>query len=535
MNINTFGKYNSRRSDVLGLNGSIATSHPLAANAGLDILKKGGNAIDAAIAAAAALNVVEPMSTGIGGDVFALIYLNSDSRIIALNGSGRSGSNADLQYIKDNGFSEIPSEGPKSGLSVSVPGAVDAWEELSKKYGKFSLDTILAPAIDLAINGFPVSEIIADYWSKSEKKLSINENCDFLSNNKSPKFGDKFTNPNLGNTFKNIAENGKKYFYSGELPEKIISYLSKFEGILTEDDFLNHESEWVDPISINYKGYDVWECPPNGQGIAALIGLNIFENFNNFDNEALRIHYQIETMKIAFRDTLWHVSDPKFYNSPINELLSKKYANERFNEIDKNKAKFNYDIGHYKTQGDTVYISVIDKDGNACSFINSLFQSFGSGIVIPNYGIAMNNRGSLFSLDDNHPNKFEPLKRPFNTIIPSLITKDDKLVSSLGVMGGFQQPQGHLQVISNMIDLNMTPQASLDAPRFNYDFLASNVNLEESFDGETYKILKTYGHNINVLKNYDRGTFGGGQIINKLHNVIISGSDPRKDGLALSY
>ena len=535
MNLNTFGKYNSRRSDVLGLNGSIATSHPLAANAGLDILKKGGNAVDAAIAAAAALNVVEPMSTGIGGDVFALIYLNSNSQVIALNGSGRSGSKGDLQYFNDKGFKEIPSEGPKSGLSVSVPGAVDAWEELSKKYGNFSLDTILAPAIDLAINGFPVSEIIADYWSKSEKKLSINENCDFLLNGKSPKFGDKFINPNLGNTLKKIAENGKKYFYHGELPEKIIRYLDKFDGIITEDDFSNHKSEWVDPISINYKGFDVWECPPNGQGLAALIGLNIFENFKDIQNEALRIHYQIESMKIAFRDSLWHVSDPEFYKAPINKLLSKEYANKRFNGIDKNKAKFIYDIGYSKTQGDTVYISVIDKDGNACSLINSLFQSFGSGVVIPNYGIAMNNRGSLFSLDDNHPNKFEPLKRPFNTIIPSLITKNNKLVSSLGVMGGFQQPQGHLQVISNMIDLNMTPQASLDSPRFNYDFQTSNVNLEESFNKETYKILKAYRHNINVLKKYERGTFGGGQIINKFENVVISGSDPRKDGLALSY
>ena len=311
--------------------------------------------------------------------------------------------------------------------------------------------------------------------------------------------------------------------------------MDKFDGIITEDDFSNHKSEWVDPISINYKGFDVWECPPNGQGLAALIGLNIFENFKDIQNEALRIHYQIESMKIAFKDSLWHVSDPKFYKAPINQLLSKEYANKRFNDIDNNIAKFNYDIGHYKTKGDTVYISVIDKYGNACSFINSLFQSFGSGIVIPKCGIAMNNRGSLFSLDDNHPNKFEPLKRPFNTIIPSLITKNNKLVSSLGVMGGFQQPQGHLQVISNMIDLNMTPQASLDSPRFNYDFQTSNVNLEESFNKETYKILKDYKHNINVLKKYERGTFGGGQIINKFENVIISGSDPRKDGLALSY
>ena len=281
-----FSKYNSRRSDVLGLNGSVATSHPLAANAGLDILKKGGNAVDAAITAAAVLNVVEPMSTGIGGDVFSLIYLNDNSEVIALNGSGRSGSKVNYDYFIKNNFDQIPSEGPNSGLSVSVPGAVDAWEELSKNYGNFSLDTLLMPAIDLANNGFSVSEVIADYWKKSEKKLLINDNCDFLINNKSPKFGDIFKNKNLGKILKGIADNGKTFFYQGDTPKYIISYLNNFNGVLTEEDFYNHRSEWVEPISINYKGYDVWECPPNGQGIAALIALNIYENFTDLDNSS---------------------------------------------------------------------------------------------------------------------------------------------------------------------------------------------------------------------------------------------------------
>ena len=530
-----FSKYNSRRSDVLGLNGSVATSHPLAANAGLDILKKGGNAVDAAITAAAVLNVVEPMSTGIGGDVFSLLYLNDNSEVIALNGSGRSGSKVNYDYFIENNLDQIPSEGPNSGLSVSVPGAVDAWEELSKNYGNFSLDTLLTPAIDLANNGFSVSEVIADYWKKSEKKLLINDNCDFLINNKSPKFGDIFKNKYLGKVLKEIANNGKAFFYQGDTPKNIISYLNNFNGVLTEEDFYNHKSEWVEPISINYKGYDVWECPPNGQGIAALIALNIYENFTDLDNENLRLHYQIESTKIAFKDSLWHVSDPEFYKSPIDKLLSKQYASKRFDEIDPKIAKDEYKIGNLKTQGDTVYISVVDKDGNACSFINSLFQSFGSGLVIPNHGIAMNNRGSLFSLEKNHPNKLEPQKRPFNTIIPSLITKEKKLFSSLGVMGGFQQPQGHLQVISNMIDLNMTPQAALDAPRFNYDLSSGIVNLEESFEKDTYQQLSKSNHNIKVLKDYLRGTFGGGQVINKYQNTFISGSDPRKDGLASSY
>ena len=252
-----FSKYNSRRSDVLGLNGSVATSHPLAANAGLDILKKGGNAVDAAITAAAVLNVVEPMSTGIGGDVFSLLYLNDNSEVIALNGSGRSGSKVNYDYFIENNLDQIPFEGPNSGLSVSVPGAVDAWEELSKNYGNFSLDTLLMPAIDLANNGFSVSEVIADYWKKSEKKLLINDNCDFLINNKSPKFGDVFKNKNLGKILKGIADNGKTFFYQGDTPKYIISYLNNFNGVLTEEDFYNHRSEWVEPISINYKGYDV--------------------------------------------------------------------------------------------------------------------------------------------------------------------------------------------------------------------------------------------------------------------------------------
>ena len=356
-----------------------------------------------------------------------------------------------------------------------------------------------------------------------------------MINNKSPKFGDIFKNKNLGKILKGIADNGKTFFYQGDTPKNIISYLNNFNGVLTEEDFYNHKSEWVEPISINYKGYDVWECPPNGQGIAALIALNIYENFTDLDNENLRLHYQIESTKIAFKDSLWHVSDPEFYKSPIDKLLSKQYALKRFDEIDPKIAKDEYKIGNLKTQGDTVYISVVDKDGNACSFINSLFQSFGSGLVVPNHGIAMNNRGSLFSLEKNHPNRLEPRKRPFNTIIPSLITKEKKLFSSLGVMGGFQQPQGHLQVISNMIDLNMTPQAALDAPRFNYDLFSGIVNLEESFKKDTYQQLSKSNHNVKVLKDYLRGTFGGGQVINKYQNTFISGSDPRKDGLASSY
>ncbi|MEC7920588.1 MAG: gamma-glutamyltransferase [Chloroflexota bacterium] len=529
-------EFTSRRSDVLGLNGIVATSNPIAANAGLDILKKGGNCVDAAVCAASVLNVVEPMSTGIGGDVFALIYDKNTSSVKALNGSGRSGRDSMIEDFSRLGFQEIPTEGQFSGMSVSVPGAVDAWQELLDKFGNFSLDSILLPAIDIANRGFGVSEITANLWLLSEGKLSINNNCDFLINNKSPKFGDLFSNPNLANTLKGISENGKSYFYQGEIPNKISDYVKRFHGWLSEEDFTEHESEWVEPITTNYRGYDVWECPPNGQGIAALIALNIFENFDKFDSESDKLHYQIESMKIAFEDALWYIADPSKVKVPVEQLLSKEYAKERFKEIDNSRSNYEYKRGNFKQQGDTVYISVIDGDGNACSLINSLYQGFGTGLVVPETGIALQNRGALFSLNSDHPNIFEPLKRPFNTIIPAMITQHDQLVSSMGVMGGFQQAQGHLQVISNMVDYGMSPQSALDSNRFSVSIEEDLVYLEDSFPDQVISELKNKVHNIDLKDGYERGLFGGGQIINKYKNgILIGGSDPRKDGQAVSY
>ena len=536
MEIFSINEFTSRRSDVLGLNGIVATSNPLAANAGLDILKKGGNCVDAAVCAASVLNVVEPMSTGIGGDVFALIYDKSSSSVKALNGSGRSGRNSIIEDFTKFGLDYIPVEGKFSGMSVSVPGAVDAWQELLEKFGKFSLDSVLLPAIDIANKGFGVSEITASMWKSSQKKLSINNDCDFLVNNKSPKFGDKFSNPNLARILKGISENGKSYFYQGEIPNKISDYVQHFHGWLSEEDFVSHESEWVKPITSNYRGYDVWECPPNGQGIAALIALNIFENFDQFESEVMKIHYQIESMKIAFQDALWYVADPNKVKVPVEQLLSKEYAKKRFDEIDSLKSSYGYSKGNFKQQGDTVYISVIDGEGNACSLINSLYQGFGTGLVVPGTGIALQNRGALFSLNQDHPNLFEPLKRPFNTIIPAMITQNNKLVSSMGVMGGFQQPQGHMQVISNMVDYNMSPQSALDNNRFSVSIEEDLVYLEDSFPNEVTLGLKDKGHNIDIINGFERGLFGGGQIINKYRDkVLIGGSDPRKDGQAVSY
>ncbi len=533
-------KYASRRSATLGLNGTVATSNPLAANAGLDMLKKGGNAVDAAVCAVSVLNVVEPMSTGVGGDVFALVYDSKTKKIEALNGSGKSSMRTDIDDLRNMGMDSIPLEGPYSGLAVSVPGCVDAWDQLLKKFGVFSLDTVLVPAIDYSQNGFGVSEITANNWKLAEKKLSINERCEFLPNDRAPDFGEKVVLPDLNRTLKGISENGRSYIYEGVIPEKISEYVQKFNGWLCEEDFSLHSSSWVKPISSNYRGYDVWECPPNGQGIAALIALNIVENIDLVNSEiepVLQLHYKIEAMKIAFQDALWYVADPEKVDIPIQELLSKSYAKKRFNEIKEDSACREYKRGNFNQHGDTVYVSVIDGNGNACSLINSLYQGFGTGLVVPETGIALQNRGALFSTNRDHPNFLEPNKRPYNTIIPCMITRNSNLVSSLGVMGGFQQPQGHLQVISNMIDFGMNPQEALDSERFSVSIENDTLFVENSFNPDVVAALKLKGHSVSINSGFERGLFGGGQIIVRDNDegVLFGGSDPRKDGLSVSF
>jgi|TARA_Y100000031_G_scaffold126783_1_gene144102 gamma-glutamyltranspeptidase/glutathione hydrolase len=533
-------KYTSRRSVTLGLNGTVATSNPLAANAGLDMLKKGGNAVDAAVCAASVLNVVEPMSTGVGGDVFALVYDSNTKQIEALNGSGRSSMQANIDDLRKEGMDSIPLEGPYSGMAVSVPGCVDAWDQLQKKFGVFSLDTVLVPAIDYSHNGFGVSEITANNWKIYGKKLSINDRCELLPNGRSPDFGERVVLPDLNKTLKCISENGSSYFYEGVLPEKISEYVQKFNGWLCEEDFSLHSSCWIKPISSNYRGFDVWECPPNGQGIAALIALNIVENIDLVNSEidpVLQLHYKIEAMKIAFKDALWYVADPEKVNIPIQELLSKSYAKKRFNEIKEDSSCSGYNRGNFNQHGDTVYVSVIDGNGNACSLINSLYQGFGTGLVVPETGVALQNRGALFSTNQEHPNFLEPNKRPYNTIIPCMITKNSNLVSSLGVMGGFQQPQGHLQVISNLIDFGMNPQEALDYGRFSVSIENDTVFVEDSINSNIIEALKLKGHSISVNSGFDGGLFGGGQIIvrDNEEGILFGGSDPRKDGMSVSF
>ena len=345
--------------------------------------------------------------------------------------------------------------------------------------------------------------------------------------------------PQLCRTLKGISENGKSFMYQGSVPEKITSYVNKFSGWLCEEDFAKHTCSWVKPISSNYRGYDVWECPPNGQGIAALIALNIIENIDFSDSSiepSLQLHYKIEAMKIAFKDALWYVADPEKVKIPVDELLSKSYANQRFNEIKEDQANKEYGKGNFKQSGDTVYVSVIDGNGNACSFINSLYEAFGTGLVVPDTGIVLQNRGALFSTDPEHPNFLEPAKRPYNTIIPGMITRNSNLVSSFGVMGGFQQPQGHLQVVSNMVDFGMNPQEALDSARFRISIEDETVFAEDSFDQEVISGLKSKGHSVSVISGVNRGFFGGGQIINRNgEGMLTGGSDPRKDGLSVSY
>ena len=539
MILNPNYKFSSRRSATLGLNGTVATSNPLAANAGLDILKKGGHAVDAAVCAASVLNVVEPMSTGVGGDVFALVYDSKTKSVKALNGSGKSSIKTDINKLDEMGLNSIPLDGQNSGMAVSVPGCVDAWDQLLDKFGTFSLDTVLAPAVDYAQNGFGVSEITANSWKQSELKLSINGICEFLPSGSAPRFGQKVLLPQLCSTLKGISENGKSFFYQGIIPEKISSYVNKFRGWICEEDFKKHTCSWVEPISSNYRGHDVWECPPNGQGIAALIALNIIENIDFSDSSiepALLLHYKIEAMKIAFQDALWYVADPEKVKIPVDELLSKTYAKQRFDEIKKDKANMEYRKGNFKQSGDTVYVSVIDGNGNACSFISSLYESFGTGLVVPDTGIVLQNRGALFSTDPEHPNFLEPAKRPYNTIIPGMITRNSNLVSSFGVMGGFQQPQGHLQVVSNMVDFGMNPQEALDSARFRINMQDEIIFAEDSFYQSVISGLKSKGHSVSVISDVNRGLFGGGQIINRnVEGVLFGGSDPRKDGLSVSY
>lgn len=544
--------FNSRRSPVYGRNGIVATSQPLATAAGVEILSKGGNAADAAVASAAALNVTEPTSTGIGGDMFALYYDAQTKQVTALNGSGRAPAALTLDRLKSEGlFAEsLP---PFHAHTVTVPGACAGWCDLIEKHGSRSMSEILAPAIRLADEGFPVAPLTSYYWSRgADRQLKSSLNGHELTiDGRAPQAGEIFRNPGLAKTLSVVARENKRGFYQGQIAESIVSVIKEAGGCLSAEDLASHVSTWESPISVTYRGLRMYECPPNGQGITALIALNILEGFDLSSLESLsaeKMHLMIEAMRLAFADARWYVSDPAFSKIPMDELLSKDYANERRKLINTRHATLDLARGTPVSSSNTVYLSVVDGFGNACSFINSNYMGFGTGIVPKGWGFTLQNRGHNFSLDPNHPNALAPRKRPYHTIIPAMVTRvsspsrrgegGEVLYASYGVMGGFMQPQGHVQVLSALADGGLDPQSALDLPRFciDVDEAGGRVAIEEGMPKETMDALQKMGHPIYEVKGYERALFGRGQVIlrDAETGVLCAGSDPRADGCAMT-
>ena len=533
--------FSSRRSPVYGRHGIVATSQPLATAAGLEILARGGNAADAAVAAGAALNVSEPSSTGIGGDMFALYFAAGTGQVTALNGSGRAPAALSLDRLEKDGLSGgLP---PFHAHTITVPGACAGWFDLIERHGSLTMAEILAPAIRLAEEGFPVSPITSHSWELGvERQLRSAPNGHELTiDGRAPRAGEIFHNPNLARTFKLVAEHGRDAFYQGKIAEAIVRVIQEAGGCMTLDDLASHTSTWEVPISVDYRGLRVYECPPNGQGITALLALNILDGFDLRSLALLsteRLHLMIEALRLAFADLRWYVADPTFSNVPVRELLSKEYARERRRLIDLKHAKIDPLRGTPVTSSGTVYLSVVDRCGNACSFINSNYWGFGTGTVPRGFGFTLQNRGHNFSLEPGHPNVLEPRKRPYHTIIPAMVTRQDgSLYASYGVMGGFMQPQGHVQVLSALVDHDLDPQAALDMPRFCIDVEESggHVAIEEGMPTEVLQELQNIGHPVDRVSGYERSLFGRGQVIlrDPETGVLCAGSDPRADGCAM--
>ncbi len=540
--------FDSRRSSVYGRGGMVATSQPQAVAAGLKILSQGGNAADAAVATAAALNVTEPTSTGLGGDCFALYYEASSGLITALNGSGRAPRELSIERLKKEGSTDnLP---PFHPHTITVPGACAGWCDLVSRHGRLPISEVLAPAIRLAEQGFPVTPITAYFWERSISRLnSAPGGTEMTIDGRAPRVGEIFRNRGLARTLRRVAEGGKAAFYQGEIADAIARVVQQAGGWLTEEDLATHTSTWEQPISTTYRGLRVWECPPNGQGLAALLALNLLEGFDLASIPALstqRIHLMIEVMRLAFADTRWYVADPAFNPAPLEWLLSKEYANERRKLIHLDRATLDQVRGTPTSSSDTVYLTVIDAEGNACSFINSNYMGFGTGIVPLGWGFTLQNRGLGFSLDPSHSNALAPGKRPYHTIIPGIITVDSDstpanpniLYASFGVMGGYMQPQGHMQVVSALVDDRLDPQAALDQPRFCIDdgTAGGRVALEEGISPNVLTGLENIGHSVYSVSGQARALFGRGQIIRRDADtdVLCGGSDPRADGCAMT-
>jgi gamma-glutamyltranspeptidase/glutathione hydrolase len=525
----------SGRSIVRSEHGMVASSQPLASQVGLEVLKRGGNAVDAAIAMAAVLNVTEPMMTGVGGDMFALVYWSKTGELKALNASGRAPRALNLDYFAKKGIKSMPITGMEP---ITVPGAFDGWVTLLEKYGTMKLADLLAPAIEYAENGFPVMEKCARDWAGTTDKLRKTPaaSSNYLIDGRAPRAGEIFRQKNLARTLRTLARGGRDAFYKGEVGRAIVDYCQKNGGFLSMQDLAQHKSEWVDPIATDYRGYKVYECPPNGQGLTALLALNILEGFDLASMNArpdLYYHTLIEAMKLAFADRNRYIADPAFAKVPVRQLLSKEYAASRRALINPERAIADPEAGVVTGESDTTYFTVVDKDRNAVSFINSLFEEFGSGIVAGDTGIVLHDRGSGFSLDPKHPNHIEPGKRPFHTLIPAMVFKDGKLFMSFGVMGGAIQPQGHVQVLTNIIDLGMNLQQAIEAPRFRYQS-GNRVILEDAMTEPIISSLIAKGHR---RATQSGASMGGGQaiMIDPATGALMGGSDPRKDGMALGY
>jgi len=519
------------RSPVYSTSGMASTSHPSATKAAIDVLTKGGNAVDAAVTAAAVLAVVEAHSTGVGGDLFCLYYPNNSEKIIALNASGRAPKAASLENLTNAGLRDnIPFQSPHS---VSIPTGIAGWLKLVEDHGTLSMKDILQPAIKFAKDGYMVADIIADFWKREAEKLSIDIDCKnlFLPNNQCLNKGEIHYQPQLADTLINIAENGRKGFYEGSVAKDMVNKLNSVGGLHTLDDFALAEANYVDPISAKYRGVEVFECPPNGQGVIALMIMKLLEGFDFNKMEAIsssRIHLQAEATKIAFSHRSHYLADPEFSDVPVSKLLSDNYI-ERLRSLIKTDScienKYKPDLPRHDN---TVYITVVDQNKNAVSLINSIFHSFGSGIVAPKSGVLFQNRGASFVLEPNHPNVIEGGKRPMHTIIPSFAMKNNKPFLSFGVMGGHYQPMGQAHVLSNIIDYGMDPQASLDtAMTFYFDEV---LECEKGISVEIKDQLKKIGHKVQVCDL----PHGGGQVIQfKDNSSLVAGSDPRRDGCAL--
>ena len=540
------GRSFATRSEVIARHGMAATSQPLATQIALDILKQGGNAIDAAIAANAAQGLMEPTSNGIGGDLFAIVWHNESQKLYGLNASGRSPRSLTLEEFKKRGLTKVPSHGP---LPVSVPGCVDGWFELHEKFGSMPMEQILAPAIRYAREGFPVTELIAFSWERSIRVQEIWPGFreTYMPGGRAPRKGEIFKNPMLANTLEKIARGGRDVFYRGEIARVIDVFMKREGGYLSYEDLDSHTSDWVEPVSTDYRGYTVWELPPNGQGIAALQILNILEGYDlrsmGFGSKEY-VHYFVEAKKLAFEDRAKFYADSAFNDIPTKTLISKNYAAQRRRLIDPRRASMSYPPGDpVLEKGDTIYLTVADKDRNMVSLIQSNYHGFGSGMCPDGLGFNLQDRGESFNLEEGHFNSYAPGKRPFHTIIPAFITRNGKPYVSFGVMGGATQPQAHAQIVINLVDFDMNLQEAGDAPRILHNGSSQptgekmtdggQVYLETGFPYESIRQLIKMGHKV----GYKVGSFGGYQAIlyDAKNDVYYGASESRKDGQAAGY